>query len=87
MPIYNKLVRDLIPQIIEDNGEKCIVRLLSEQELILEVKRKFIEEAHEVNAAENREDMKGELADLLELIHTTLETYHISFDLVEVLDA
>jgi len=83
LPIYNKLVRDFIPQIIEGKGKKCIVEQLSEQELLQKMKQKFIEEAYEVNEAKNREEMKEELADLLELIHTALEVYNISLKELE----
>ncbi|MCM3316563.1 nucleoside triphosphate pyrophosphohydrolase [Rummeliibacillus stabekisii] len=83
MPIYNKLVRDFIPEIIEGKGKKCIFKQLSKQELLQEMKKKFIEEAYEVNEAKNREEMKEELGDLLELIHRALIVYDISLEELE----
>ncbi|KIL52017.1 phosphoribosyl-ATP pyrophosphohydrolase [Jeotgalibacillus soli] len=40
MPIYNKLVRDRIPEIIKQTGKKFSTRVLDEKEYIDEVKKK-----------------------------------------------
>lgn len=69
MPIYQKLVRDLIPQIIDKSGKACNTRVLNEDEYIAEVNRKMHEELAEYEAAETADDALEELADLLELIH------------------
>ena len=42
--IYNKLVRDNIPDIIEKNGEIPIIRILSNEEYKLELEKKLCEE-------------------------------------------
>ncbi|MEK4023434.1 hypothetical protein MKY93_02175 [Sporosarcina sp. FSL W7-1283] len=41
MPVYNKLVRDLIPQIIEQDGKTCETYILEETPYITEVNRKM----------------------------------------------
>ena len=64
---YQKLVRDKIPEIIANNGEQPITRILSDKEYILEIKRKLKEEAEEVILA-NKEERLEELADLLEVM-------------------
>ena len=65
--MYNKLVRDKIPEIIESNGEKPITRLLSEEEYKKELEKKLNEEYQEVLNAYG-DDRIEELADMLEVM-------------------
>ena len=62
--IYNKLVRDLIPDIIEESGNECRTRILSDEEYLKMLDAKLDEELLEYHQDQNIE----ELADLLELI-------------------
>ena len=61
---YNKLVRDLIPDIIAASGNKCRTRVLSDEEYLEFLDAKLNEELAEYHEDQNIE----ELADLLELI-------------------
>ena len=61
---YNKLVRDLIPDIIEGSGNECRTRILSDEEYLKMLDAKLDEELAEYHEDQNIE----ELADLLELI-------------------
>ena len=61
---YNKLVRDLIPDIIEASGGSCRARVLSGEEYLEMLDAKLDEELAEYHSDQNLE----ELADLLELI-------------------
>jgi len=72
--IYNKLVRDLIPQVIERAGHVPEVRKLSDEEFVSELKKKLVEEALEVAAAESHEKLVGELADVREVLLALYET-------------
>ena len=65
---YNKLVRDNIPQIIENNGSKPIIRILNEEEYKTELEKKLYEEYQEVVGAKKSEDRIEELADMIEVI-------------------
>ena len=58
--IYNKLVRDNIPSIIEGNGETPITRILNEGEYKKELEKKLYEEYNEVLEASG-EDRVEEL--------------------------
>lgn len=62
--IYNKLVRDLIPEIIEESGKTLRTRILSDEEYLGMLDLKLDEELAEYHKDQNIE----ELADLLELI-------------------
>ncbi|MBV1821012.1 nucleoside triphosphate pyrophosphohydrolase, partial [Bacteroidales bacterium MSK.15.36] len=64
MKIYNKLVRDNIPEIIEKDGKKFDIRYAQKEELISLLEAKLQEEAKEFSEDKNLE----ELADLMEVI-------------------
>lgn len=63
--IYNKLVRDKIPEIIEKDGKACETRILTDEDYIELVDKKLDEELAEYHKDQNLE----ELADLLEVIY------------------
>ncbi len=65
--VYNKLVRDNIPNIIRNNNEEPITRILSDDEYKNELEKKLYEEYQEVIEA-NGEDRIEELADMLEVM-------------------
>lgn len=69
MPVYNKLVRDKIPEIIKTSGKELSTRILGEEEYLDSVNEKMQEELDEYLSAVTNEESIEELADLLELIH------------------
>lgn len=83
MPAYHKLVRDLIPEIIEKKGKRCSTRILEDSEYRHELHRKCQEEYHEYIAADNEKDRKEELADLLEVIYALAKVDGISLEELE----
>ncbi len=62
---YNKLVRDRIPEIIENDGKTCRIEILTDEEYIKKVDAKLDEELAEYHKDQNIE----ELADLMEVIY------------------
>ena len=62
--VYNKLVRDLIPDVIESSGKGCKTRILKDDEYLDMLDAKLGEELAEYLEDKNLE----ELADLLELV-------------------
>jgi predicted house-cleaning noncanonical NTP pyrophosphatase (MazG superfamily) len=64
MKIYNKLVRDKIPQIIETSGSKCEIRIADKKEHYALLEAKLKEEVGEFLEAKNLE----ELADVMEVL-------------------
>lgn len=74
--IHNKLVRDRIPEIIENDHKTCATRILDNDEYLKCLKNKLLEECHEVMDAEG-EDIKKEIADVLEVLEALENTLHI----------
>jgi predicted house-cleaning noncanonical NTP pyrophosphatase (MazG superfamily) len=64
MKIYNKLVRDKIPQVIEASGRKCDIRIAHKDEHYALLEAKLQEEVSEFLEAKNLE----ELADVMEVL-------------------
>lgn len=67
--IYNKLVRDRIPEIIEAQGNSCVTEVLSDEAYLRMLDAKLDEELAEYHQDQNLE----ELADLLEVIFAAAE--------------
>lgn len=65
--IYNKLVRDNIPEIIKNNGENPIISILDDKRYKEELEKKLFEEYNEVLEASGMDRIE-ELADMLEVI-------------------
>lgn len=74
MKIYNKLVRDNIPNIIKKKGEPCTTEILSDKEFQIELEKKLQEECKEYLL--NKEPQ--ELADILEVTYAIAKTKGIS---------
>ncbi len=64
MKIYNKLVRDKIPQIIIADGKKCTTRTLNDTDYLHELDRKLSEEVSEYLSSGEVE----EIADIQEVL-------------------
>lgn len=76
MKIFNKLVRDRIPEIICKNGETPVIRLLGDEELERELNKKLQEEVGEYLADSSIE----ELADIEEVLRALLELKGVSYE-------
>ncbi|ESU73390.1 phosphoribosyl-ATP pyrophosphohydrolase [Geobacillus thermopakistaniensis] len=87
MPIYNKLVRDRIPAIIEQAGKTFTTRILGDEEYRKELQKKAFEELEEYVQAETDEAALEELADVLEIIHALAKCHGASIEQVEQIRA
>ncbi len=63
--VYNKLVRDKIPEIIEAQGKACKTEILSNEKYLEMIDKKLDEELIEYHTDKSIE----ELADLIEVIY------------------
>lgn len=77
--VYNKLVRDLIPEIIQKSGNRCVISTLDEKNYTLELEKKLLEEANEYIADKTAE----ELADILEVIYALAKLKGVSKEELE----
>lgn len=83
MPVYNKLVRDKILEIIGKDGLAYNARVLEPSEHLTEIKKKLFEEVREFEETATREDALEEMADVLELLHAALKVYGADFEELE----
>ncbi len=85
MPVFEKLVRDRIPELIEREGKaEPITRRLDDDEYLRELFKKIGEEGAEVAKAESRHVMLEELADLEEVKLALLEQLKITQSDIEM---
>lgn len=78
---YHKLVRDRIPEIIEQSGKTCITSILSADEYLTMLDEKLSEELAEYQQDKSME----ELADLLEVMMAVAKARGSSFEKVEAI--
>ena len=76
---YHKLVRDRIPEIIEQDGKSCVCSELSQEDYIIMLDQKLNEELAEYQESKSME----ELADLLEVMSAVAAARGSSLDEVE----
>ena len=67
MPVYNKLIRDRIPETIEQSGKRGTVRKLEDATYLTALNVKLDEELAEYHEADEARALE-ELADLLEVL-------------------
>jgi predicted house-cleaning noncanonical NTP pyrophosphatase (MazG superfamily) len=79
MTVYNKAIRDKIPEIIKKDGYSCNVKTLSDEEFLVEIEKKLSEEVAEYQNDKNPD----ELADILEVIYRIAQLKGISKEELE----
>ncbi|UUV18317.1 nucleoside triphosphate pyrophosphohydrolase [Fusobacteria bacterium ZRK30] len=79
MKIYNKLIRDKIPEIIEENGEKYHCHIAGDKEYLEALRAKINEEVEEFYETPSIEEM----ADILEVLRALGDYYGFSEDKIE----
>ncbi len=69
------MVRDKIPEIIEHDGEKPLIRILGDEEYIFELFRKLSEEVEEAICAKADDgELIKEIGDVYEVIDAIVES-------------
>lgn len=79
--IYNKLVRDLIPEVIERAGKIAVTEILDDEQYGIRLDLKLTEEIEEYQKSKEVE----ELADILEIIYAIIEMKGMTFQELELL--
>ena len=80
MKVYDKLVRDRIPEIIEASGNKCEIEVVSDEVALQYLYKKLNEEVSELLEDKNLD----EIADVMEVLFAIAGKYGYSEK--EVLD-
>jgi predicted house-cleaning noncanonical NTP pyrophosphatase (MazG superfamily) len=86
--IYNKPVRDKLPEIIKGNGDECEYIILSPAEFKKVLLEKYFEEIEEYKNAKTPQEQLDELADIVEITEalavlngkTTADLYKIKVE-------
>ena len=78
MITYNKLIRDNIIEKIEATWWTANYHIATPEEFEIKLKEKLIEEAKELAAEHNIEDIKNELADVLRVTQEIMKLYAIT---------
>jgi len=77
--VYNKLVRDQIPEVIQASGKSCHIEILDNEAYLKKLNEKLIEECNEWLESGDIE----ELADLLEVIKALAVSKESTYEAVE----
>ncbi len=81
--VYNKLIRDKIPEIIVADNCQPKIRVLKKSEMLTELKKKVLEESKELFESDKKSEIINELADILELIDAIAENINIETKLLK----
>ena len=81
--VFNKLVRDKIPEMLDKNGGETETEILDNQKYTECLFNKLKEEAEEVITADSKENLAEELADLLEVMKAIAKINDIDFAEIE----
>ncbi|MEW4368649.1 nucleoside triphosphate pyrophosphohydrolase [Paenibacillus kandeliae] len=81
MKVYNKLIRDRIPEIIEASGKKANIEIMNDSDYLKSLNSKLQEELDEYNEDQD----VSELADLIEVAYAIIEHKGMSIDEFEQL--
>ncbi|MGH6997559.1 MAG: hypothetical protein ACREEO_05150 [Phenylobacterium sp.] len=77
-----KLIRDRLPEIMRGQGLAVFDRRLDDAEFVVALGEKLVEEAHEARLA-SPDEIAGELADVLEVVHALAQVHGLSLQEVE----
>ena len=71
---YDKLVRDKIPEIIEQKGGQCTIRVADEKQYLEKLFEKLNEEVNELFNAKNEEEL-ADVREVMDAISDALADY------------
>lgn len=80
---FNKLIRNKLPERMINEGVVINSIKLDATQYILKLKEKLLEETNELIVAENLNDIKIEMADVLEVIHSMAMAWNIKYEDIE----
>ena len=81
MEEYNKIVRDNIPTIIENSGNKCETEIVSDEKALLYLYTKLTEEVNEFLESKDIHEM----ADIIEVLYAICDKMKITRAMLETI--
>lgn len=78
LKVFDKLVRDGIPEIIKSQGRIAFYHVAGSAEFIRALKAKLIEEASELKEAKTRKDILEELVDVTQVCEDLMRFFKIT---------
>jgi diadenosine tetraphosphate (Ap4A) HIT family hydrolase/predicted house-cleaning noncanonical NTP pyrophosphatase (MazG superfamily) len=78
-----KLIRDHLPDLMRIKGIVVDERAMDQDEFIVRLKDKLLEEAKEVNDSQNMEELAEELADILEVVQSIANATGLTMQQIE----
>jgi predicted house-cleaning noncanonical NTP pyrophosphatase (MazG superfamily) len=81
--IYNKLIRDKITNIMEEQGKSFEIEVLDDSTYIQMLNEKLKEEIEEYYKAADKEEVVGELSDIMEIVLAIADFNGISHEELE----
>jgi predicted house-cleaning noncanonical NTP pyrophosphatase (MazG superfamily) len=83
MRVYEKLVRDRIPDIVRADGRVPVTHVAGDAEYLVALKAKVVEEAQELAATTDTVSVVEEAADVLEVLRATTTALGVPWATVE----
>ena len=80
--IMNKLVRDNIITMIENQNKKCQYEYLDDESFEKYLREKILEEAKEVYDCDNTDKLIEEIADVLEVLDALIEFHNLDMNVI-----
>lgn len=81
---YNKLVRDRIPEIIQESGKTCAVAIMAQDDYRQALLDKLVEESLEARQTQDAdESLLVELSDVYEVLDAILQAHGITTEKVQ----
>ena len=82
MKVFRKLIRDRIPEIIAEKGERAVTRVLDDAEYRTALEHKLLEEVQEMRQGTNKNE---EIADVYEVLEALVAANGFSTADIQVL--
>ena len=80
---FNKLIRSKLPARMIREGVTINGKQLCDEDYIVQLKNKIVEEANEVSDAVTKENLTAELADVVEVIHALAKASDVTIEEIE----
>lgn len=82
---FNKLVRDKTPERVIARDFTMDYRILEHEEFVKSLKEKLREESREVQETTNHNELREELADVIEVLHALIKASGFTYQEIEKL--